>query len=70
MVVSELKHAVSIGPATQLAKTQAIQNGLNGIMHAPAQAGQTAILAPDFATGMKKREIKVSKIIIFNYIIC
>jgi hypothetical protein len=48
--------------------TQAIQIGLIGIKHTAAHAGQIAKAAPDFTTGMKKREIKVSKII-FNFII-
>ena len=67
-MVSELKHAVSTGAKTQFDMTQAIQIGLIGIKHTAAHAGQIAKAAPDFAAGMKKREIKVSKII-FNFII-
>ena len=37
-------------------------------MHTPAQAGQTAKPAPDFAAGIKNRDIKARKNI-FNFII-
>ena len=60
MVVSGLKHAVTIGPAIQLDIIQRMQRGLKGIMHTVAHAGQTAKAAPDFAAGMKMREILVS----------
>ena len=69
-MVSELKHAVATGPTIQLAKTQAIQSGLNGKKHTPAHTGHTAKAAPDFAAGMKRREIKANKPIIFNFMIC
>jgi hypothetical protein len=64
-LVSGLKHAVVIGPITHKARIQASHAGLNGIAHKGAQAGHPIKkAAPDFVNGKKKREIKISKIIL------
>ena len=42
------------------------QRGFKGTAHTPIHAGHTtAVIVPDLAAGIKKKEINVSKIIIY-----
>ena len=65
-MVFSSKQAVAAGTATHKEATQAMHNGLNGMIHTAVQAGHTAIAAPDCIIGIRKRKVnnKAIKIIL------
>ena len=54
ILVFSSKQAVAAGTATHKEATQAMHNGLNGMIHTAVQAGHTAIAAPDVSLVLEK----------------